>query len=239
MTTQKPLFVVHHHTTCSGVIGQWAHQWAGCFSSVHAPNGLPNPHTLEQPVVVFGGNMSSNSSEKWVRDELFWLETLLERKHPVFAICLGAQMLAKVLGQQVFACPQGSLECGYHPLLNPSVDLPRHVYQWHKEGFSSKGFDRDVRVHAHSPWNGETCQAFSTGNAWGVQFHPEITPERIAVLIAKLPHEVGHPSAKPARSHFADHQQHAPSVQRWLSGVLMEQWAPAISSPLAARKHVR
>ena len=225
----QPLFVVHHHTTCPGVIGRWANHFFGGYSTLYAPSAeLPNAERLQQPIVVFGGNMSSNDPSEWMARELRWLERLVERKHPIFAICLGSQMLAKVLGEHVRPCPHGSLECGYLPLLREGEHIPSHVYQWHREGFEGNKFDSDVTVHARSNWNGGVAQAFSHHNAWGVQFHPEVTHNRIATLIAQLGHDINHPSARPLDTHFNDHTQHGPQVRAWLQNILLQQWGVAV-----------
>lgn len=225
----QPLFVVHHHTTCPGVIGRWANHFFGGYSTLYAPSAeLPKADTLQQPVVVFGGNMSSNDPSEWMARELRWLEQLVERNHPIFAICLGSQMIAKVLGENVRSCPQGSLECGYLPLTRTSTHLPSHVYQWHREGFDGKRFDSDVTVHARSDWNGGIAQAFSRHNLWGVQFHPEVTHNRIAALISQLGQDINHPSARPLGTHFNDHTQYGPQVRAWLQGVLLAQWGVAV-----------
>lgn len=225
MNTPHPLFVVHHHTTCPGVLGRWANHHFGGFSTLYAPTAdLPAPSTLTQPVVVFGGNMSSNDPCAWMARELRWIEELVKRDHPIFAICLGAQMLARVLGDTVGPCPEGSLECGYLPLQRQCSRLPSHVYQWHKEGFSGRGFDSAVVQHARSEWNGGTCQAFSHGRSWGVQFHPEVTHSRIEALLSQLAHDLSHPSVRPPSSHFSDHSVYGPSVRAWLYDVLKHQW---------------
>ena len=62
--------------------------------------GDPLPETLEQHdgVIVFGGPMSANDSEEYVRQEIDWMEVPLREEKPFFGICLGAQILARKLG---------------------------------------------------------------------------------------------------------------------------------------------
>jgi hypothetical protein len=51
--------------------------------------------------VIFGGPMSANDSDDYVRREIDWIEVPLREQRPFLGICLGAQMLAKQLGAQV------------------------------------------------------------------------------------------------------------------------------------------
>lgn len=228
MNDHQPLFVVHHHTTCSGAIGRLANSSFGGYQTLFAPNGeFPNPNTLKKPVVVFGGNMSCNDSDHWIGKEMRWLEQLIENDHPVFAICLGSQMLARVLGAQVRMCPEGSLECGYLPLKRDCETLPSHVYQWHGEGYTGHEFSSDVTVYARSPWNGGVCQAFSTGNVMGVQFHPEVTQDRIQFLTRHIGEHFANKNVhavRPIDCHLEDHKMYVASVRTWLNSVLLNQW---------------
>ena len=64
----------------------------------------------------------------------------LKEEKPFLGICLGAQMLARHLGERVFTHPEGKAEVGYYPIKPTPAgraicDWPAHVYQWHREGF--------------------------------------------------------------------------------------------------------
>lgn len=45
----------------------------------------------------------------WLREEADFIHTLLVREHPFLGICLGAQLMAHVLGHRVSSCPQKQL----------------------------------------------------------------------------------------------------------------------------------
>ena len=64
--------------------------------------------------VIFGGPMSVNDGEDFIRREIEWLAVPLTEA--VFlGLCLGAQMLAKHLGAAVWEHPTGRAEIGYFP----------------------------------------------------------------------------------------------------------------------------
>ena len=93
-------------------------------------------------VVVFGGPMGVNDDCEWIGREIAWLETPLREDKPLLGICLGAQMLARTLGARVFNYADRRGEMGYFPVRPDTcadalcaAPFPRHVYQWHCDGF--------------------------------------------------------------------------------------------------------
>jgi hypothetical protein len=80
--------------------------------------GEPLPETLadHDGVVVFGGPMGANDTPDWVRREINWLEVPLGEDKPILGLCLGAQMLARALGAQVFSYDDKRSEIGYSPI---------------------------------------------------------------------------------------------------------------------------
>src|SRR3546814_13252144 len=85
-------------------------------------------------------------------------------------------MLARVLGGSVGEHPEGMVEIGYVEIEPTDAgrdyfDGPMMVYQWHREGFA---LPDSCTVLARSAVFQQ--QAFRFGpNAYGVQFHPEVT----------------------------------------------------------------
>ena len=92
--------------------------------------------------IVFGGPMSANDEDDYLRREIDWIGVPLRERKPFMGICLGAQMLARHLGHRVYRHPQGKVEIGYHPIRPTEAGrsccdtlFPEQVYQWHREGF--------------------------------------------------------------------------------------------------------
>ena len=127
--------------------------------------------------IIFGGPMSANDEDDYLRREIDWIGVPLREGKPFIGICLGAQMLARHLGHRVYRHPQGKVEIGYHPIRPTEAGrsccdspFPEQVYQWHREGF-------DLPCGATLLAEGQEfeVQAFRYENAFGFQFHPEVT----------------------------------------------------------------
>jgi len=136
-------------------------------------------------LVVLGGPMNADEVTafpylSWERD---WLGEAIRREIPVLGICLGAQLLARSLGARVY--PNPVREIGWYKVtLTPACEndslfagatSPATVFEWHGDTF-------DLPSGAVLLATGADCrhQAFRYGeNAWGLQFHIEVTPQLI------------------------------------------------------------
>jgi GMP synthase (glutamine-hydrolysing) len=68
---------------------------------------LPETLTGYVGVIMFGGPMSANDEDAWLRREIDWIGVPLKENTPFLGICLGAQMLARHLGHRVRPHPHG------------------------------------------------------------------------------------------------------------------------------------
>jgi GMP synthase (glutamine-hydrolysing) len=221
---EKILVVVHQETSDPGLIGQVLRQM-GYELDIRCPavgGTLPKTMDHHAGAVVFGGPMSANDDETlpFIRTELDWIAIALESGKPYLGICLGAQMLARVLGAKVVPHPDEIREIGFMPIQpvplhsgepNPLVGLT-HVYHWHREGF-------ELPNGAVLLATGETFknQAYRYGEtAYGVQFHPEITRSMIDLWTSKAGDQLVLPGAQPHEQHLAGYDCHGATVERWL-----------------------
>ncbi len=136
---------------------------------------LPDPTTLAGAVVM-GGPMSVNDTHRHpdLQREKEWIERALGEGVPVLGVCLGAQMIADVLGAPVAAGP--AQEIGWGPVTVVAVDDPlvgplapqTPVLHWHGEQFDIPPGAKLLARSERTP-----CQAFRHGCAWGLLFHAE------------------------------------------------------------------
>jgi GMP synthase (glutamine-hydrolysing) len=129
-------------------------------------------------LIVLGGPVGVYESHLYpfLEAEIRLLQRRLDAEGPTFGICLGAQLMAKALGAEVF--PSGIKEIGWAPLsiteaggrspLRHLEGLP--VLHWHGDTF-------DLPHRARLLASTDICaqQAFSLGpNVMGLQFHAEV-----------------------------------------------------------------
>ena len=132
-------------------------------------------------VIVMGGPQSANDPE--MAGERHFIQQALDTKTPVLGICLGAQLIAKALGAHVYRNPEK--EIGWAPVYLTDdggsdpvfrrLPSPSTFFHWHSETFL-------LPAGAVSLAYSDKCrqQAFRFHEAvYGIQFHPEITPEMI------------------------------------------------------------
>jgi GMP synthase-like glutamine amidotransferase len=139
--------------------------------------------------VIMGGPMSVHDEREfsWLAHEKTLIEGSLKRGKGILGICLGAQLLASVLGARVY--PAREKEIGWFPvrLRAEAHDLPGMAswpdiftpFHWHGETF-------DLPSGATHLAETDLCpiQAFEyAGRSVGIQFHLEVTPDGVSDLI--------------------------------------------------------
>ena len=103
---------------------------------------------------------------------------------PVLGLCFGGQMLARVLGAEVF---RGSdSEIGWLPVRTRDPELVPEGpwFQWHFDTFSAPPGASVIAESDAGP------QAFVAGRSLGLQFHPEVTPEIMDDWVRVYRHEL-------------------------------------------------
>ena len=222
----KILIVLHQETSTPGRVGQELLK-RGFALDIRRPRfGDPLPRNMDAHAgaVIFGGPMSANDPDAFVHREIDWIDVPLREGKPFLGICLGAQMLARTLGARVYADPGGLVEIGYYDIEATAagreiLSWPSKVYQWHREGFD---LPREATLLAR----GDTYpnQAMRVGrNAYGVQFHPELTYQMMVRWTTKAAPRMELPGARRRRDHFAGRYVFDPAVKSWLDDFL-DHW---------------
>ncbi|WP_108819176.1 glutamine amidotransferase [Pseudovibrio sp. Alg231-02] len=229
----KILVVLHQETSNPGRVGQQLVK-RGFELDIRRPRfGDQLPDTLADHAgsVIFGGPMSANDTDDFVKQEIDWISVPLKENKPFLGICLGAQMLSKNLGGQVTGHDDGLVEIGYYPLeaTQSGTDLmewPQQVYQWHREGFS---LPTGAELLASSPTYKN--QAIRVGdNAFGIQFHPELTYAMMSRWTTRAASRLVLPGAKKRGEHFRERFVYDPAVLHWLEN-FMDNWIGYASEP--------
>lgn len=239
MARDKVLIVLHQAHSTPGRIGRLLVEQGVELDIRRPPLGDELPATLadHQGVVIFGGPMSANDPDDWLKREIDWIDVPLREEKPFLGVCLGGQMLARNLGHRVAPHPLGHAEIGYYPI-RPTREsescfgrgYPSTVYQWHREGF-------DLPRGATLLAEGDTfeVQAFRYGrNAIALQFHPEVTYAMMCRWTTRAWERMQLPNAQPAHAHLDGWRQHDRDVARWLNDFLRD-WRASARAVRAAR----
>jgi len=221
---KKILLIIHQKTSNPGLVGQILHD-QGYALDVRCPSQQEElPATMENHagVVIFGGPMSANDSEMpFIRTELDWIPTALNSHKPFLGICLGAQLLARVLGADVAPHPENKVDIGYLPVVPTLVgrdylDGVLNFYHWNREGFE---LPKGAVLLASS--DTFVNQAFRYGKVtYGLQFHPEMTTDMIDLWTTLGAEHLTRPDTQSRDQQLQKHTLYEPAVADWLKGFL-------------------
>ena len=173
---KKVLYVLHQKTSVAGDIGNKFKDRGYLEEIIRPPLGdrLPDDLSKYSAIVIFGGPMSVNDDDQFIKDEIEWMEKVIKSKIPFLGICLGAQILAKYLGCDVVKNEKDLAEIGFYEIKpvgeGDNIFKNQNVfYQFHTEGFElPEGCQLLARGEIFKN------QAFRYENCYALQFHPEV-----------------------------------------------------------------
>ncbi|MBS1661512.1 MAG: gamma-glutamyl-gamma-aminobutyrate hydrolase family protein [Bacteroidetes bacterium] len=156
----------------------------GGVLEVTLPGRLPALDSFDV-LIVMGGPMSVHDEGvyPWLKEEKRLIGEAIRAGKRVLGICLGAQLIAEVMGGRVYDNPVK--EIGFWPVRWADGE-EEVVFHWHGETFD---LPPGAELLASSP--GCVNQAFRLGeNVLGLQYHPEVTAEIIGGMIENEGHEL-------------------------------------------------
>lgn len=174
------LVVVNQEDTGPGVFGdvlaergaevvEWRSDHGGAAPSLRGVDS----------VVVLGGAAHPHQVDEfpWLKRVKRLVREVLDFDVPTLGVCLGAELVAEALGAEMVRLPEP--EIGWFEIAaSPGADsdpvfgaLPASftAFQWHSYGVTCP-----LRAFELAPGHGGP-NAFRAREAWGIQFHPEVT----------------------------------------------------------------
>jgi len=210
-------------------IETWAQMQGYTVSStkLYRNEPLPDISTVDW-VVVMGGpmNVLEDTKYPWLVDEKKFIELAIQKNKTVIGVCLGAQLIAAVLGARIY--PNAHKEIGWHYAdltvygskseLFSSFPDSFITFQWHGDTFD---LPRNSRLLATS----DACenQAFVYNErVIGLQFHLESTETSIERLIEQCGDECVEGRYIQQPTQIRAQSNHIDEVQCLLSRFLVE-----------------
>lgn len=178
-------------------IGDWAARKGHPVTTtpLFEHRGFPDQGTFDW-LVIMGGPMGvrDEADYPWLADEKGLIREAIGVGKTVIGVCLGAQLIAHILGARVYR--NSHREIGWFPVeltdqgrtSGPFAFLPPRfeVFHWHGDTFDLP----DGAVHLASS-EGCAHQAFLyQGRVLGLQFHLESTPASVADIVANCADEI-------------------------------------------------
>jgi GMP synthase (glutamine-hydrolysing) len=241
------LIILHQEHSTPGRVGRLLRERGHALDIRRPRFGDRLPRTMDEHAgaVIFGGPMSANDDDEFVRQEIDWIEVPLKEKKPYLGLCLGAQMMARLMGARVYAHPEGRAEIGYFPLVPTEegeavaarlgTPWPSHVYHWHREGFDCPTGAKCLATGDDFP-----TQAILAGEkAFGLQFHPEVTHAMMCRWTVRAAHRLELPGAQDRSRQIEGRFMYDPHVARWLDRFLDHWLGEPAKQARKARRPVR
>lgn len=194
--------ILHESFEDSGYIRIWAEGNGHPYSETHIYAGekLPCPEEYDL-LVVMGGLMNIYEDEKypWLSEEKRYLKSAIDCGKNVLGICLGAQLIASVLGAEVTknAAPEigwfevEKLSEGRNTALWSLIPDRFPSFHWHGDTFAIP--DGATRLFTSAACNNQGF--IYGGRVLGLQFHPEVMVENLHNLVENCPDDIAQCSA--------------------------------------------
>lgn len=197
--------------------------------------GEPLPASIRDfsALVSLGGPMSVNDRLDFIEHEARLIDEALRHDVPVLGHCLGSQLLARALGAEIRANHPAPVEIGWHRVEARAEALPEwsapfaegEVFQWHNENFSAPAGAQLFLGNAHCP-----NQAFLYGPHLGMQFHIEITAEKILTWcrVSNDPLTWGHLPSVQSPAQMQEALQARVACSNRMADAVYRRWSQAI-----------
>jgi GMP synthase (glutamine-hydrolysing) len=229
------IWVLQHHPVENlGAIADALEDAALAWQYVRVFDRAPIPSDMKGAggLIVMGGPETVYQLDRYpyLRDEMRLLESALRDNKPILGICLGAQLLAAVLGATV---KRGEYrEIGWYPVrlaeaahddrLMRGLPVEFMAAHWHSDVFELPSGAAALASSAKT-----AIQAFRHGEkAYGLLFHAEITEERLGKLVSEFGEDLKRVGVD-GDSYLAHAPEYLPALSE-IGATIFSRWAAPI-----------
>ncbi|HWC70508.1 MAG TPA: type 1 glutamine amidotransferase [Actinomycetota bacterium] len=182
----RALILQHEEPTPPGLVTDWLTSHGASVETYRIDIDDRGVDPTEYDLVVSLGSefAAFDDSKAFVPREAELMREAVDADVAVLGLCFGGQMLARVLGGEVYRSDDA--EIGWLPVRSSDPDLVPEGpwFQWHFDTFTLPQGVRVVADTAVGP------QAFVSGRSLGLQFHPEVTTEIMDEWVRVYRHEL-------------------------------------------------
>jgi GMP synthase-like glutamine amidotransferase len=160
--------------------------------SIHLPSGDPIPALDDYSHLIITGSEASVIDDiDWFAAEELLIREAVKLHKPILGSCFGHQMLARAISGIEYARRSASPELGWNSIEVTGQD---ELFDGIKNPFSVFVSHFDEVCDPPLPWKvlgaNEACAVhimrYADRPVWGIQSHPEITPEDGRILLEGL-----------------------------------------------------
>ncbi len=182
----KTIYIIQNHPfENAGTIIDYLTEKKYQFEVIHLYLDEPLPLMDDVSTIINLGcptSITEYRTHEFLKKLYIFTSKIIRNKIPYLGICFGAQMLAHILGAKV--APNDVKEIGSYNVTLTDTGKNDLIFKGFPESFPVFHWHGDTfKIPDGNSLLGEgiDCknQAFRSGNAVGIQFHLEVTPEEV------------------------------------------------------------
>jgi GMP synthase-like glutamine amidotransferase len=182
----RTLILQHEEPTPPGHVAEWLRSHVAEAETLRIDLEQDDADPAAYDLVVSLGSefAAFDDTKPFVPREAALMRRALDADVPILGLCFGGQMLARVLGADLYRSDDS--EIGWLPVRTTDPDLVPEGpwFQWHFDTFTAPPGATVVAETDVGP------QAFVAGRSLGLQFHPEVTTEIMDDWVRVYRHEL-------------------------------------------------
>jgi GMP synthase-like glutamine amidotransferase len=182
----RALILQHEEPTPPGHVTGWLAEHDASVDTVRIDiDDREIDPTRYDLIVSLGSEFAAfDDTKPFVPREAQLMRTAIDADVPVLGLCFGGQMLARVLGGEVYRGTRSEIGWLLVRSHDPELVPEGPWFQWHFDSFT---LPPGATLLAES----DVCpQAFVAGRSLGLQFHPEVTTEIMDDWVREYRHEL-------------------------------------------------
>jgi GMP synthase-like glutamine amidotransferase len=219
----RALIIQHEEPTPPGFVNEWLDEHGAIVETlrIDIDDREVDPSDYDLIVSLGAECAAFDDSMPFVPREARLMRRAVDADVPVLGLCFGGQMLARVLGGEVFRSDVS--EIGWLAVRSNEPELVPEGpwFQWHFDAFTVPPGATLIAESDVGP------QAFVAGRSLGLQFHPEVTTEIMDDWVRVYRHELDADGVDPDAL-LEETKRRAPET-RQMSRQLLERYLSDIA----------